>query len=62
MHTSNVMQSNQVIVKNMCVYIHTHAYTFMHVITMKKEIMNLKASKEEYMGGFEEKKWKGEMI
>lgn len=56
------MQINQVIVKNTCVFIHTHAYTFMHVITMKKEIMNLKASKEEYMGGFEEKKWKGKMI
>lgn len=56
------MQTNQVIVKNIRVFIHTHAYTFMHVIAMKTEIMNLKASKEEYMEGFEEKKWEGEMI
>lgn len=53
---------NQIVVKNMCVYIHTHMYTFMHVITMEKETMNLKASKVEYIAGFEEKKWKGEMI
>lgn len=56
------MQMNQTVVKNICVYVHTHAYTFMHVIAMEKETMNLKVSKEEYMAGFEEKKWKGEMI
>lgn len=53
------MQMNQIVVKNISVYVHTHVYTFMHVITMEKETMNLKVSKEEYMAGFEEEKMEG---
>jgi hypothetical protein len=42
-HTSNVIHTKKVILVHTCTYTH---------LIKKKEAMNLKRSKEEYMGGF----------
>lgn len=42
--------------RNTCIY----AYTHLHVITMKREAINLKGKKERYVGRFGMKKGKEE--
>lgn len=37
MHTSNIIQTEQIIFKK----IHVHMYTYMHVTINEKEVMNL---------------------
>lgn len=43
MHTSNILQAEQVIVRNIYIY---------EITVNEKETMILKESKEEHMGGF----------
>lgn len=38
-----------------------HIYKYMHVL-LKKQAMNLKEGREEYMGGFAGRKGKGEIL
>lgn len=47
-HTKNIIKTEQVIFKNVCIYLYG------------EKLMNLKESKEGYMGGFGKKKRKGE--
>ena len=56
-HTSNITQIEQVILRNIFVYM----YTYMHVTTILKNAMNLKGSKEMCMKWFRDRKEKGEM-
>lgn len=49
---TNIIQTEEVIFRNTCVYTHTH----MHVTTINgKGAMNLRENKEGYMGGWWEK-------
>lgn len=50
-HTSNIIQTEQAVFRNICVY-NTHTYIYVYVITMEKEAMDFKESKEGYIGGF----------
>lgn len=46
-HMSNIILTEQIIFRNMCV----QAYTYTHVTIIKKGAMSLKENKKEYMGG-----------
>lgn len=52
----DIIQTEQVMFRNTCIY----AYTHLHVITMKREAINLKGKKERYVGRFGMKKGKEE--
>lgn len=58
-HTSSIKRTRQVIFRNIRVYLYT--YTHAIISSEKKEPMNLKDSRERYMGGFERKKGKEEI-
>lgn len=47
MDTSNFLWTKKVIFRN--IYLFT--YTYMYALTRKKEVVNLKASREENIGG-----------
>lgn len=51
MHTSRIIQIEQVIVRNTCVHTHRHVTTI-NLLINKKAVINLKEINEEYMGGF----------
>lgn len=58
-HRSNIIQTEQVIFRNVYVY----SYTHVHVrISGEKEAMNLKESGEGYLEELGGSKWKGEML
>lgn len=55
----------------MCIYMHTyivyvyvciHMYAYIYTYIYEKEVMNLKKSRERYMGDFGEKKIRGNVI
>lgn len=52
--TSNVIWTQHII------YVHTS--TYMHILTVKRETINLKKSRKRYMRGFRRRTGKGEML
>lgn len=56
----DIIQTEQVMFRNTCTYAYTHLYTHLHVITMKREAINVKGKKERYVGRFGVKKGKEE--
>lgn len=71
--TANIIRTQQIIFRNIHIYTYMHTYTYvylyiyLHIQThiwyhlLKKETMNMKESRERYMGKFGWRKEKEEM-